>query len=151
MLDITGLLNGDARLFGQHAGMIRNLAKEVEKARSENKGLRRALETKKCPVLVVVEPSGEFNVYGDWKADVEVVHIPRDCDGWRGTDRTLLEEFVASMVRQGHRDVFLPGRWLHWGGPQKCMSLAHVAKKVEDQVMLKAINDALAAMKEKRA
>lgn len=133
-MQVSGLLKGD---FGKHTRLIKSLATEVERLNKEVRRMLRELHDRRVPVLLVVEPTGEVNVYGSRKASVEVIHVP--IGEWTGEARTTLEKWIDATVSKDHRRIHFPGRWLHKADHRSCPTVEYLLDRKVDQIAVEAL------------
>lgn len=128
-MDVRGIL--EAR-FGQHTKLVHALAREIALMSEEGRSRR-------VPVLVLVEPSGTFEVYASKHATVEVVHLPQG--KWNGKARDMLDRWIEMSIPRAHKSIYLPSRLANSGNPRCCPT---VDKLIETEATLQA----LAALRE---
>lgn len=132
--------------FGKLTGFVHGLARrllECEVRLSRSRKIVRKLEDalgrkRKHPVLIVVEPDGEFHVYGD-RIDVAVAHIP--VGDWRGASRTLVERYVDMVVGEQHAALHLPSKWQGKGGASLCPTVGELIDAALMEAQLESLEE----------
>lgn len=133
-MEVSGLLRGD---FGRHTRLVHNLAREVQRLQKDHKRMIAECQQRRVPVLLVVEPDGEINVYGSKRAAVEVIHVP--IGEWTGEARTTLEKWIDAAISADHRKIHFMGRWLHKADHRACPTVEKLLDRTVDKVVIGAL------------
>lgn len=105
--------------------------------RKINRQLGRALERKRVPVLVRVEPNGDVSVYAR-DAEVEIVSVPFGVAGPRAMD--LVEVWLDECLPERFRELHLPSLCVATVNPRACRTVTETYEASQMQANIEAMN-----------
>ncbi|MEN1680313.1 MAG: hypothetical protein AAGJ46_12035 [Planctomycetota bacterium] len=138
--------------YGKPTGLIRRVVAtalaamaDAEEARAElaqHQAELQVLERARPDrerLLVVVEPDGWFEVFGEKWHDVRVVHVPKVSDA----NRQHCEDLMTEALPMVYRDLWLPGNVIATGTPKLCPSILELKYSTLAMDLMDALESAI--------
>ena len=116
---------------------ICDLRVRLNTALADVRRLERIVGRRTRPVLVTVESTGDVRVFGRG-LDVKEAYWPQG--EWRGTTRTLIEEYIDAALPDSHRGLHLPTHEKLLVSAANCPTLARLYLGLVDQKWLAALD-----------